>query len=122
MGAELKAPLDRLYSTINGPVGVEPLEGVAPTGHIALQALPNPLNSTTYLTFALTRDATLRLDIYDAAGRRVRTVAADFFEAGQHRIHWDGLDAQGRPPSAGIYFARLVGEKIAGTCRLTVLR
>jgi flagellar hook assembly protein FlgD len=49
----------------------------------------------------------VRLDVYDAAGARVRGLEVAGFTAGSHQIRWDGRDAQGRPARPGLYWAEL---------------
>jgi hypothetical protein len=71
-------------------------------------ANPNPSNGATMLRFSLPTQANVRLNIYDARGRLVRRLSDEFRTAGEHVVHWDGRDGQGRSVSAGIYFGRLM--------------
>jgi flagellar hook assembly protein FlgD len=48
-----------------------------------------------------------RLEIYDAAGRRVRNLVDDQREAGVHTVTWDGQADGGARVSPGVYYARL---------------
>ena len=48
-----------------------------------------------------------RLEVLDVSGRRVRTLAAEFREAGPHRVRWDGRDEGGRSVAGGVYWVRL---------------
>lgn len=68
---------------------------------------PNPALLATTLRFSLSRDADVRLAIYDASGRRVRELISGTQPAGAHAIGWDFRDAHGGSIGAGIYFARL---------------
>jgi flagellar hook capping protein FlgD len=68
---------------------------------------PNPALSATTLRFSLSRDANVRLAIFDASGRRVRELISGTQPAGAHVIGWDFRDAHGGSIAAGIYFARL---------------
>jgi hypothetical protein len=74
---------------------------------LALEATPNPAHGATTLRYALPEAGTAELRIYDAAGRRLRTLAAGGESAGRHTLRWDGLDASGRAAPGGLYFARL---------------
>jgi hypothetical protein len=47
------------------------------------------------------------VSLYDAAGRRIRTLENGRFAPGFHTTTWDGLDGEGRPVSGGIYFLNL---------------
>jgi len=68
---------------------------------------PNPLRRSTALEFALARDGDVSLRLYDAGGRRVRTLVSGALPAGTHRAVWDGLDDAGRRLPSGLYFCRL---------------
>ncbi len=87
-------------------------------------AWPNPVRAATTLRFALAAGAReLRLDIFAASGRRVRSIARSGQPAGELALVWDGRDDAGRPLAAGLYFTRLSadGQRLAGP-KLTLLR
>ena len=84
----------------------------APTVAVAgaglwLAAAPNPFGARTTLEFTLPRGGDTSLDVYDAVGRRVRSIARGRFEAGAHVASWDGRDDAGRALGAGAYWLRL---------------
>ncbi len=71
---------------------------------------PVPSNGAIELGYRLARPSSVRLAIYDARGRTIRTLLdarAGLMPAGAGRATWDGRDAQGRLAPAGVYFARL---------------
>jgi hypothetical protein len=77
-------------------------------GKLELVAGPNPMYGRVRATFALptaTDDAELAL--YDASGRRVKTLIGGPLAAGQQSVEWTGTDESGRAVPAGIYFMRL---------------
>ena len=52
------------------------------------------------------------LTIYNVLGQPVRQVWAGPLAAGEHRLAWDGRNAQGQTVSAGVYLYRLqVGDQ-----------
>jgi uncharacterized protein (DUF362 family) len=67
------------------------------------QNFPNPFNASTTIRFNLPKQSNVRVDLYDALGRKVGTLADRAFEAGIHDIsfHADGL-------SSGMYYYRLI--------------
>ena len=71
---------------------------------------PNPASGTLHFTFSLSRAGEARLELFGAAGRRVRTLAAGRFASGEHTTPWDGRDEAGRAVAPGIYYARLTAE------------
>jgi hypothetical protein len=68
---------------------------------------PNPFDDGVLVQFALPERGWVRLDVLDVAGRRVRTLAAEFREGGAHRLRWDGRDEGGRAVAGGVYWLRL---------------
>jgi hypothetical protein len=79
-----------------------------PAGRLRLHPnVPNPFNPTTVLVFELPQTGPVVLDIFDARGRRVRSLMRAALEAGTHRVAWDGRDARGVRLGSGLYFARL---------------
>ena len=73
----------------------------------ALEAFPNPSGSRVMLQFRLERDGKTALAIYDAQGRRIRSLDEQVRSAGWNAVEWDGKDDRGRAVRAGTYFARL---------------
>ena len=72
----------------------------------------------TSLRFALAHAGTVRLEVFDVAGRRVATLIDGERGAGDHEVAWDGATAAGAA-RAGVYFARL--ETAAGSDRATLV-
>jgi hypothetical protein len=62
------------------------------------------------ILFSLPAATHVRLDIYDLAGRRVRTLINTELTAGNHEIYWDGRDQRGLKTSNGVYFIYLTTD------------
>ena len=103
----LAAP-DSVYSfLVLDPVGVELTRPLAAPSVFFLQASPNPARFNVELHYGLPRESDLRMEIYDSAGRLVRTLASGMFKAGSYRIRWDGRSDEGETMPSGLYYARL---------------
>jgi hypothetical protein len=89
------------------------LRGVAPN--------PSPAGEVTRLGFALKRPGRVRLELYDVRGALVRRLLDESRPAGSSSIAWDGRDDHGRSVSAGLYFARFVGDGIVESARIVRL-
>ncbi|GIV57797.1 MAG: hypothetical protein KatS3mg042_0710 [Rhodothermaceae bacterium] len=80
-----------------------PLTTASPRPEAALApAYPNPFNPSTELRFTLTQPGPVRLQVFDALGRHVATLAEGHRPAGTHRVTWQ---ADHRP--GGLYLIRL---------------
>ncbi|MCB9464743.1 MAG: choice-of-anchor B family protein [Candidatus Eisenbacteria bacterium] len=71
------------------------------------QAFPNPSRAETTLRYRTEDASTVRLEVFSAAGERVREIAEGAVSAGMHEASWDGRDALGRDVPGGAYFLRL---------------
>jgi len=70
-------------------------------------ARPFPASETAMVPFWLQRGAAVKLGIYDATGRKVRSLVDGVRGAGEHLVGWNGRDDAGRSVASGLYFARL---------------
>ncbi len=84
---------------------------------------PNPAHGATRITFALARAGATRLEVFDAAGRRVRTLADAPLAPGRHALVW-GLESDARTPvRPGVYLVRLTQDgRSLGAARVAVVR
>jgi hypothetical protein len=73
----------------------------------ALHNYPNPFNIATRIRFDLPAAAKVEVVIFDANGRRVKTLAEGWRPAGSHEVIWEGKNEAGVVLSTGTYFLRL---------------
>ncbi len=83
---------------------------------------PNPTRAGSLLRFSLAVAGPVRIEVLDAAGRRVRSLHDGPLPAGEHTLRWDGRDAAARDVAPGLYFARLEGPGITATRRIARVR
>ncbi len=82
---------------------------------------PNPFGGGTTIRFDVPRTATIRIDVFDAQGRRVRTLANGAFEPGAHAVVWDGTDASGQRVRPGVYLYRMLAPGFRDQGRMVLL-
>jgi flagellar hook assembly protein FlgD len=68
---------------------------------------PNPFNPSTNISFVLASDMSVRLEIYNVRGQKVKTLCNSELTKGKHTLEWNGKDDQDRQVASGIYFSRL---------------
>lgn len=68
---------------------------------------PNPLLGEGVLRFDLAGGGVTRLEVFDAAGRRVATLVDGPLEPGRYSVLWGGRGVGAEPLGAGLYFVRL---------------
>ncbi len=73
-----------------------------------LTNFPNPFNNTTVISFSLSKQSKVRLDIYDITGRRVNTlIDSRVLPADYYIVEWNGRNDSGTSVSSGSYFVAL---------------
>ncbi|MBD3161834.1 MAG: T9SS type A sorting domain-containing protein, partial [Candidatus Eisenbacteria bacterium] len=95
---------------------------VPPAASRILGCVPNPFTRTTALVFELAAIRDAELVVFDALGRRVRTLLDGSSAPGRHVIRWDGRDDAGREAASGVYFVRLRTPGNRSSDRLVLLR
>ncbi|MCP4230907.1 MAG: T9SS type A sorting domain-containing protein [bacterium] len=84
------------------------------------QNYPNPVTGYTTIGFVLPTPGSVKLDIFDMKGRKVRGLIEGTLEAGEHEVAWDTLDNSGTKVSSGIYVYRLVSGSDSAVKKLVV--
>jgi hypothetical protein len=82
--------------------------------------VPNPAQTIASLELLLAEPGPARVEVFDLAGRRVRTLANGSFATRTTLLDWDLADGSGRRVAAAVYFIRAVAEGVTVTRRLVV--
>jgi hypothetical protein len=108
-----------------GPTAMRPRD-------LAVRAAPQPFSINTQITYTIPAELVpdgqkvipIDLSIFDAAGRRVRTLARASIGPGVHTIPWDGRGTDGKSVSTGVYFVslRLTSVGRVSTGKVIVVR
>jgi hypothetical protein len=117
---ETGSPWDLSY-VITRP-GADAPEPPARDSGAAITGAPNPFRESTTVVYRAHPGTTVRIEIFDAGGRRVRSLDANRSAAanGIGRIAWDGRDDAGARVPAGVYFAKLTAGTF--TSSRTIIR
>ena len=107
--------------------GVDDARPGRPEKFNVLTNYPNPFNSGTVISFYVADigpiPAEIKIEIYDIAGRVVRTLVNSKYPIGTHNAVWDGRDDSESDLPSGVYFARIYqwGLNILGNSKKMVL-
>ncbi len=104
----------------SGDVGDDP-QGESITAAL-LPCTPNPGHPTTRITFTLAESDWIQLQIYDAQGRLLRSLAEGTHAPGRYDVTWDGRDLWSRPVPAGTYFLNLTAGTVQQRRAITLIR
>ncbi len=98
--------VDDISITSTGPeTGVD--DTIVPMLFTLKQNAPNPFNPTTVIHYGLPRAADVKVEIYNVAGKLVRTLVDGKQDAGFRSVVWDGTSDDGRTVASGVYMYRL---------------
>jgi hypothetical protein len=98
------------------------------TGHPAPAAIrfgaiaPNPASRGAVASYYLSEQGRVEVDIYDAAGRKIRILQRGSRIRGWHDAGWDGADETGKPVPSGVYFYRLRSGSEMVSRKIVVIR
>ncbi|MEO0070650.1 MAG: C25 family cysteine peptidase [candidate division WOR-3 bacterium] len=68
---------------------------------------PNPVQSTAWFTFVLSRPARVSIKIFTISGRLVRILGPKECQFGYNQMEWDGKDKDGNRLSNGVYLYKI---------------
>lgn len=97
-------------------------DGVVPTDLKLLQNYPNPFNPNTLLTYRLFQPSNVRLQVFDLAGQKVKTLVRERQTEGWHKKEWNGTDDSGRSVSSGVYLYRIVTDNITVMRKMILMK
>lgn len=87
-----------------------------------LPSRPNPISLPAAVRFELPDHGPVKLVVYDAGGRRVRTLVDGMVGSGAHSVVWDGSDSGGRRVGSGVYFYVLQAGRDKATESVVILQ
>jgi hypothetical protein len=94
----------------------------APSSFALHNAVPNPFNPQTTLSFSLPSASHVRLAIYDVRGRLVTMLLDEDRGPGRHDVVWDGRDSKQRPVTSGVYLYRVEAGGFVETKRMVLVK
>lgn len=87
---------------------------------------PNPFNPETNIRFEVpvnsTRPEIIRLEVYNAAGQRMRTLYNGQLAGGVYEMTWDGRNGQDEALPSGTYFLHLRSNRATQSQKMILLR
>jgi hypothetical protein len=88
-----------------------------------MQNHPNPFNPSTEISFVLPQSAHCTIDVYDIAGRRIKTLLNEPVAGEEPKsVIWQGDDAQGNPVASGIYYYKMYAGKYTSTKKMILMK
>ncbi len=89
---------------------------------------PNPLLSAgvvdfgTTITYHLSKPDNVLLQVFDVAGREIKTLVNQDQRAGDHSVFWDGRDQWGHQVASGVYIYQVEAGSLRASKTMLVVR
>ncbi|MYA69501.1 T9SS type A sorting domain-containing protein [Candidatus Poribacteria bacterium] len=117
------------FNDIDTPVitNVAKAPSALPSETSLLPNYPNPFNPETWIPYQLAKPADVKVSIYAADGKLVRTLALGHKRAGIYHdksraAYWDGKNRQGEPVASGIYFYTFKAGNFTTTRKMLMMK
>lgn len=85
------------------------------------KAVPNPFRDNTSIEFVTPGTNVVSIDVFDAIGTKVATLANEHFAAGKHSIDWNSSNS-GSSLGSGVYTVRVTDGKTSATQQIVLVR
>jgi hypothetical protein len=111
-------------ATLAELAGIDTSSSVPDDGGNKLMAMvrPNPLVSTSSISFNLASESAVRVKIFSVDGRLISDLLDDRLPAGPNGVTWRAVDGSGRRVAPGIYFAEVAAAGQTASTKIIVLR
>ncbi|MEO8146508.1 MAG: T9SS type A sorting domain-containing protein [Bacteroidia bacterium] len=84
----------------------------------SVNIFPNPISTSSTISFALNQSQNISAKIYDATGKVITTLCENkSFQEGEFQFEWNAENVD-----AGIYFLKIEGENFSETKKLSVVK
>ena len=97
--------------------GVVPSDNNIPSQYFLSQNYPNPFNPNTTIDFSIPEYGFVKVEIYDALGRKVKELLNKELSAGNYSVKFDASDL-----SSGIYYYRLATKDFVQLKKAVLLK
>jgi len=87
----------------------------------ALEIPGSTISAGCQVRFAVPHTSWVKLDVFDAGGRWVKSIENNVFEPGRHSCSWDRCDACGRKVAAGVYLVRMEADEFDAVRKVVVV-
>jgi type IX secretion system substrate protein/VCBS repeat protein len=88
-----------------------------PKRFVLKQNYPNPFNPITIISFTISVDSKVKLEIFDVLGRKIKTLENAFKNAGTYEYKFDGYNL-----SSGIYLYRISTENFSAMKKMLLVK
>lgn len=99
------------------PVGINENNSQLPDGYSLEQNFPNPFNPSTDIRFVIPKSGNVKIEVYDASGKQIRTLLDRFMNEGTHSVKFNSMNL----PS-GEYFYRMTADGASAVRKMILVK
>ena len=93
-----------------------------PESFLLEQNYPNPFNPNTEIGFQIPEDCHVVLEIFNALGNKIATLANSQYQAGYHHLIWNSVNLYGNPVPSGVYLYTLKAGNFTQIKKMILIR
>ena len=105
-----------ILSTTSHPIAVDPESKTAAKYNLG-QNYPNPFNPTTTISYSISKDANVKMNMYNEIGELLGTYINEKQTAGEHKFVYDGTNV-----ASGVYFYQLIVDDQPQTKKMVIIK
>lgn len=93
------------------------IENTIPKNYDLLQNYPNPFNPSTTLTYMIAKSGNVTIGLYDALGKKVKSLFDGNHNAGKFQLNFNGAYL-----TSGVYFVKMNAGQFTKTIKMILLK
>jgi len=97
-------------------------DGFIPEEYSLSQNYPNPFNPVTNFGFGLPESGDVTIAIYNLLGEHIRTLVAEYRDAGYYVTQWDAKDDYGQQMPSGMYITVMQSNTFHSSKKIILLK
>ena len=114
---EMDSPESTAWIGNNAMSVISMSDRILPTSIALGNAYPNPFNPSTSISYDISSDINVNINVYDVRGRMVAELVNGITEQGRYEVMWSANNN-----STGIYFVQLVAGNITKTQKIMLVK
>ncbi len=111
-----------LTVTFTGSTNIDDFVKEIPGGFSLAQNFPNPFNPETTIRFNIPKTSQVIVIIFNNLGQEIRRLVDKQYEAGQHKIVWDGRDNSGKAMASNMYIYQIQAGEFVDMKKMMLIR
>ena len=83
---------------------------------------PNPFNPITNISYDIPELSNVRIEIFNLAGQKVRTLVSKQHQPGRYKVQWNATNQFGAPVSSGMYIYKIHAKGFSDVKKLLLMK